>query len=68
MKYRGFEYTIIQGYQRGTWRWSVTLRDGQTKSGSISGKREALTRVERAINNEIEPRKQRLRPSRRDPG
>jgi hypothetical protein len=56
MKYRGFEYTIIQGYERGTWRWSVTLKDGQTKAGSIRGKPEALAKVERTINDAIAPR------------
>jgi hypothetical protein len=62
MKYRGFEYTIIQGYERGTWRWSVILTDGRIKSGSIRGKPEALAKVERAINNAIAPRNaQRLK-------
>jgi hypothetical protein len=67
MKYRGFEYTIIQGYERGTWRWSVTLRDGQTKSGNILGKTEALAKVERAINTAIKPKKKYLPSSRRVP-
>ena len=67
MKYRGFEYTIIQGYERGTWRWSVTLEDGKTKAGNVLGKPEALGKVERAINNAIKPKKKYLPTSRRDP-
>jgi hypothetical protein len=57
MKYRGFEYTIIQGYERGTWRWSVTLKDGQTKAGNVRGKPEAQNKVQRVIDNAIKPRK-----------
>jgi hypothetical protein len=60
MKYRGFEYTIIQGYERGTWRWSVTLGDGRTKAGSIRGKPEALAKVERAIHKAITLKKRRV--------
>jgi hypothetical protein len=52
----GFEYTIIQGYERGTWRWSVILKDGLTKAGSIRGKPEALAKVQRTISNAIAPR------------
>ena len=63
MKYRGFTYTIIQGYERGTWRWSVTLKDGQTKAGNVRGKPEALGKVERVINNAIALKKKRLVPS-----
>jgi hypothetical protein len=65
MRYRGFEYTIIQGHERGTWRWSVALKNGQTKAGNALGKPEALGKVERAINNAIKPKKKYLR---RDPG
>jgi hypothetical protein len=67
MKYRGFEYTIIQGYERGTWRWSVTLKDGETKAGNVLGKPEALGKVERAINNALGPKRKRLPSSCRDP-
>jgi hypothetical protein len=63
MKYRGFEYTIIQGYERGTWRWSVTLDDGQTKAGNVFGKPEALYKVECAINKAIALKKKRVMPS-----
>jgi hypothetical protein len=69
MEYRGFEYTIIQGFERGTWRWSATLSDGRTKSGSIRGKREALAKVERAINKALSPKRKRRASSisRSDP-
>ena len=62
MKYLGFEYTIIQGYERCTWRWSVTLGDGRTKVGSIRGKPEALVKVERAIHKAIALKKKRVAP------
>jgi hypothetical protein len=65
MKYRGFEYTIIQGYERGTWRWSVNLRDGGTKAGNIRGKPEALGKIKRAVDKsncaEEEGRQSRLK-------
>jgi hypothetical protein len=49
MRYRGLEYTIVQGVERGTWRWTVTLSDGQTKSGTMRGRLETLYHVERTI-------------------
>jgi hypothetical protein len=27
MKYRDFEYTVIQGIERGVWKWSTLVDD-----------------------------------------
>jgi hypothetical protein len=27
MEYRGVEYTVVQGIERGVWKWSVSLGD-----------------------------------------
>ncbi len=50
MEYRGIEYQIAQGIERGTWVWSLRLPNGVTKSGSERGKEFAVQRVKLAIN------------------
>jgi hypothetical protein len=37
MEYRGVEYRIIQGIQRGFWKWSVET-ETRTKSGISDSK------------------------------
>ena len=41
MEHRGVEYRIIQGIQRGFWKWSVETKTG-TKSGTSNSKDEAM--------------------------
>ena len=41
MEHRGVEYRIIQGIQRGPWKWSVETETG-TKSGISDSKDAAM--------------------------
>ena len=50
MEHRGVEYRIIQGIQRGPWKWSVETGTG-TKSGTSDSKDAAMTAAKRAIDN-----------------
>src|SRR5258706_1043623 len=48
MEHRGVEYRIIQGIQRGIWKWSVETEPG-TKSGISDSKDAAMAAAKRAI-------------------
>ena len=54
MEYRGVEYTVVQGIERGIWKWSVSLGEpkiimvGQTKT-----KQDAVAAVEHAIDKAL---------------
>jgi hypothetical protein len=61
MEHRGVEYRIIQGIQRGPWKWSVETRTG-TKSGISDSKDAAMTAAKRAIDNALDPKKRKLIP------
>ena len=41
MEHRGVEYRIMQGIQRGLWKWSVETETG-TKSGTSESKDAAM--------------------------
>ena len=55
MEHRGVEYRIIQGIQRGLWKWSVEAETG-TKSGTSDSKDAAMTAAKRAIDNALDPK------------
>jgi hypothetical protein len=61
MEHRGVEYRIIQGIQRGIWKWSVETETG-TKSGTSESKGAAMYAAQRVINFALNPKKQRLIP------
>ena len=46
MEHRGVEYRIIQGIQRGFWKWSVETETG-TKSGISDSKDAAMAAAKR---------------------
>ena len=61
MEHRGVEYRIIQGIQRGLWKWSVETETG-TKSGISDSKDAAMAAAKRAIDNALDPKKRKLFP------
>ena len=56
MEHRGVEYRIIQGIQRGLWKWSVETETG-TKSGTSDSKDAAMTAAKRAIDKRARSQK-----------
>jgi hypothetical protein len=61
MEHRGVEYRIIQGIQRGPWKWSVETGTG-TKSGISDSKDAAMAAAKRAIDNVLDPKKRKPIP------
>jgi hypothetical protein len=61
MEHRGVESRIIQGIQRGPWKWSVETETG-TKSGISDSKDAAMAAAKRAIDNALDPKRRKLIP------
>jgi len=61
MEYRGIEYTVVQGIERGVWKWSASV-SGVVISGQQPAKIEAVPAAERAIDRALAPKKVRLVP------
>jgi hypothetical protein len=62
MKYRGMEYSVVQGIGRHVWKWSVSLDTGVSVGGRTATKSEALAEAERAIDRALAPKKLRIVP------
>jgi hypothetical protein len=61
MEYRGMEYTVVQGIERGVWKWSASV-SGVVISGQQPAKIEAVAAAEKAIDRALAPKKVRLVP------
>jgi hypothetical protein len=48
MQYRGIEYTVVQGIERGVWKWSASVA-GVVIMGQEAIKSEAVAAAEKAI-------------------
>jgi len=64
MEYRGVEYSIVQGVERGKWIWSLSLDTNIKNSGQACNKPAAVIGAERAIDRALNPKKRRLVPPR----
>jgi hypothetical protein len=62
MEYRGVEYSVVQGVERGKWTWSLSLDTNTKQSGQASNRPAAVTKAERAIDRALAPKKKRLVP------
>ena len=63
MEYRGVEYTVVQGIERGVWKWSVSLGDPKMiKVGQARNKQDAVAEVELAIDRALARKKLRIVP------
>jgi hypothetical protein len=51
MEYRGFEYTVVQGIERGVWKWTasvggvVLVGNEQTRSAAVNSAEKAIDRA-----------------------
>jgi hypothetical protein len=61
MEHRGVEYRIIQGIQRGFWKWSVET-ETEKNSGTSDSRDAAMAAAKRAIDNALDPKRRKLIP------
>jgi hypothetical protein len=59
MKYRNKEYTVVQGIERGVWKWSTSVDDVVIR-GQAAIKSEAVAAAEKAIDRALAAKKVRL--------
>jgi hypothetical protein len=52
MEYRDVEYTVVQGIERGVWKWSVSV-EGMIVAGQEQTRAEAIAAVEKAIDRAL---------------
>jgi hypothetical protein len=52
MEYRGFEYTVVQGIERGVWKWSAAV-GCVIVAGNEQTRLAAVTAAEKAIDRAI---------------
>ena len=63
MKYRDIEYTVLQGVERGVWKWTASVA-GVVIMGQAAIKSEAVTAAEKAIDRALAAKRERLVPPR----
>jgi hypothetical protein len=56
MKYRDIEYAVVQGIDRGLWKWSASVA-GVVIIGREATKSEAVASAERAIDRALAPKR-----------
>ncbi|MBI5264443.1 MAG: hypothetical protein HY852_21820 [Bradyrhizobium sp.] len=59
-KYRGIEYSVIQGVQPRSWKWEIAVPEDGAKVGQSSSKLDAVRAAERAIERALAPGQKRL--------
>jgi hypothetical protein len=59
MEHRGLEYTLVQGIERGVWKWSASVA-GVLVTGQEPSKSAALAAAENAIDRALVQKKVRL--------
>jgi hypothetical protein len=52
MEYRDVRYTVVQGIERGVWKWSVSV-EGMIVAGQEQTRAEAIAAAEKAIDRAI---------------
>ena len=61
MRYRDIEYTVVQGIERGVWKWSASVA-GAVIMGQAATKSEAVAAAEKEIDRALAAKKVRLVP------
>jgi hypothetical protein len=61
MKYRDIEYSVVQGIERGVWKWNASVA-GVVITGQEAIKSEAVIAAEKAIDRALALKKVRLVP------
>ena len=61
MEYQGTEYTVVQGIERGVWKWSASVA-GVVLIGQEETRSAAVAAAEKAIDRALASKKERLDP------
>jgi hypothetical protein len=61
-EYRGKQYTVVQGIERSTWKWTVQLDEGTVKSGTAETRAAAMNSAVWLIDKALAPKKIKPKP------
>jgi hypothetical protein len=61
MEYRDIEYSVVQGVERGVWKWSASVA-GVVIIGREPTKSAAVVAAEKAIDRALAPKRVRFVP------
>ena len=61
MEYQGLQYNVIQGIERGSWKWSVSV-DGMMLRGETETKWAAVAAAQKAIDKALAAKRRVVRP------
>jgi hypothetical protein len=61
MEYRDKVYTIVQGIEPGTWKWTVQLDERTVKSGTAPTRDAARTNIVWVVDKALAPKKVKLK-------
>ena len=61
MKYRDIEYTVVQGVERGVWKWTASVA-GVVIMGQAGIKSKAVAAAKKVIDRALAPKKMRGAP------
>jgi len=61
MEHKGLEYTVVQGMQRGVWKWSASVA-GVMVTGQEPSRSATVVAAENAIDRALVQKKVRLVP------
>jgi hypothetical protein len=62
MDYRGKHFTILQGIEPDSWKWSVSLDENKVKTGEAPSRAVAMNYVVWLIDQALKPKKVKLTP------
>jgi len=62
MEYRGKSYTIVQGIEAGSWRWTVHLSEKIVKTGESPTRAAAVASAHWAIDKSLAPKRPKVIP------
>jgi hypothetical protein len=65
MKYRDIEYTVLQGVERGVWKWTASVA-GVVIRGHAAIKSESVAAAEKAIDRALAAKNIRLIPPQKE--
>lgn len=62
MEYRGKQFTVVQGINPDSWKWSVHLDEATIRTGEAKTRPKAMADAVIAIDHWLKPRKVKLAP------
>jgi hypothetical protein len=65
MEYRGSHYTVVQGIERGLWKWSASVA-GVLVAGKAETRSEAVSAAQKAIDRALGQKARRKFPTERE--